>query len=53
MKSLYESILDIDDNDIYKQEYDKLYRKLSKKYEGKLLEYKIKEKLYQKGFRNH
>jgi len=47
------SNVDIDDNDIYKQEYDKLYRKLSKKYEGKLLEYKIKEKLYQKGFRNH
>ena len=36
-------------NDIASREYDKLYRRLSKKYEGKELEYKIKEKLYQKG----
>lgn len=35
--------------DIAKREYDKLYRRLSKKYDGKELEYKIKEKLYQKG----
>lgn len=35
--------------DIAKKEYDKLYRKLSRKYSGKELEYKIKEKLYQKG----
>jgi len=35
--------------DIYKREYDKLYKKYSRKYEGKELEYKIKEKLYQKG----
>ena len=37
------------DKSIYQKEYDKLYRRLSKKYEGKELEYKIKEKLYQKG----
>lgn len=37
------------DLDIAKKEYDKLYRKLSRKYNGKELEYKIKEKLYQKG----
>ena len=36
-------------DDIAKKEYDKLYKKLSRKYEGKELEYKIKEKLYQKG----
>lgn len=36
-------------SDIYKREYDKLYKKYSRKYEGKELEYKIKEKLYQKG----
>lgn len=36
-------------DDIYKKEYDKFYRKYSKKYEGSELEYKIKEKLYQKG----
>lgn len=37
------------DKDIAKKEYDKLYKRLSRKYEGKELEYKIKEKLYQKG----
>lgn len=36
-------------NDIAKKEYDKLYKKLSRKYSGKELEYKIKEKLYLKG----
>ena len=35
--------------DIAKKEYDKLYKKLSRKYSGRELEYKIKEKLYQKG----
>ena len=35
--------------DIASKEYEKLYKKLSRKYEGKELEYKIKEKLYQKG----
>lgn len=35
--------------EIVKKEYDKLYKKLSRKYSGKELEYKIKEKLYQKG----
>lgn len=41
---------DISNNsDIYKKEYDKLYKKLSKKYSDKELEYKIKERLYQKG----
>lgn len=37
------------DKDIAKKEYEKFYKKLSRKYEGKELEYKIKEKLYQKG----
>lgn len=37
------------DKDIAKKEYDKLYKRLSRKYEGRELEYKIKEKLYQKG----
>ena len=40
----------IDDKDIYEKEYKKLYEKYSKKYSGKQLEYKIKEKMYQKGF---
>lgn len=37
------------DKDIAKKEYEKLYKKYSRKYDGKELEYKIKEKLYQKG----
>lgn len=32
-----------------KAEYEKLYRKYSRKYSGKELEYKIRQKLYQKG----
>lgn len=42
----------IDESDIFKKEYDKIYSKLSKKYSGKELEYKIKQKMYQKGFYN-
>ena len=42
---------EMDDSDIKKKEYDKLYSKLSKKYSGSELEYKIKQKLYQKGFK--
>lgn len=38
---------------IFEQEYNKIKAKLSKKYEGRELEYKIKEKLYQKGFKNN
>lgn len=38
-----------DDKDIAKKEYEKLYKKLSLKYSGKELEYKIKQKMYQKG----
>jgi len=38
------------DRDIAKKEYDKLYKKLSNKYSGNELEYKIKQKMYQKGF---
>ena len=43
---------DFSDNDIYKREYEKTYKKLSSKYSGKELEYKVKQKLYQKGFKN-
>ena len=38
-----------DNKDIYKKEYNKIYNRLSKKYEGKELEYKINQVLYQKG----
>ena len=39
------------DKEIAKKEYDKLYRKYSKKYSGYELENKIREKLYQKGLK--
>ena len=38
------------DDTLYKKEYDKEYNKLSKKYSGKELEYKLKQRMYQKGF---
>lgn len=39
------------DNNIAKKEYEKLYRRLSRKYSGSELESKIREKLYQKGLK--
>lgn len=39
-----------DDKELLKKEYDKIYKNLSKKYNGEELEYKIKQKLYSKGF---
>ena len=45
------SLVTQDETSIYQKEYQKLYRKLCRKYEGKELEYQIKQKLYQKGFR--
>lgn len=42
---------DFKENDMLVQkEYDKLFRKLSKKYVGSDLNYQIKQRLYQKGF---
>ena len=38
------------DDTLYKKEYEKEYNKLSKKYSGKELEYKLKQRMYQKGF---
>ncbi len=38
------------DRALAKREYDKLYRSLSRKYQGYELEMKIKQKMYQKGF---
>lgn len=38
------------DDNLVKKEYDKLYRKLSRKYSGRELEYQIKQRLYAKGF---
>ena len=40
-----------EDSDIAKKEYDKLYRKYSRKYSGEELKRKIREKLYLKGLK--
>ena len=45
--------IEVDDEDLYKKEYDKQYKKLSTKYSGKELEYKLKQKMYSKGFHNN
>lgn len=51
--SLINNILDDfsfdNNNEIAKREYDKAYNKFSRKYSGKELEYKIKERLYKQG----
>lgn len=41
---------DFNENDLLENEYDKIYNKLSKRYEGYELKNKIKQKLYSKGF---
>ena len=41
------------DKNVYEKEYQKILTQLSKKYSGKELEYKLKQKLYQKGFSNY
>lgn len=49
----YSSLLkenNYDEQESLKKEYDKLYNKYSKKYEGEKLDYFIKQKLYQKGY---
>lgn len=45
-----ENIQIVDNADIRKKEYDKIYNKLSKKYSGSELEYRVRQKMYQKGF---
>ena len=39
-----------EDKDLMKKEYEKIYNKLSKKYSGNELEYKVKQKMYALGF---
>mgnify|MGYP004553325001 FL=1 len=43
----------INDDDARKREYEKIRKSLEKKYSGDVLEYKIREKLYRKGFRSN
>lgn len=49
--SLLDSYVIIDE-DIKKKEYLKIKKSLEKKYSGEILEYKIKERLYRKGFKD-
>lgn len=49
INEIYNS-LSFNNSNLIKKEYDKLYKKLSLKYSDKELQYKIKTKLYQKGF---
>lgn len=41
------------DETIQKKEYDKIYKKLSRKYSGNELEYKVRQKMYALGFHNN
>ncbi len=53
-KSMIDEILsniNIDNTDLIKKEYEKQYKKLSRKYSGEELTYKIKNNLYKKGFK--
>ena len=43
--------IEYNDKEIYDHEYQKIKNKLSNKYSGEELEFKIKQSLYQKGFR--
>ena len=42
-----------EDSSIAKKEYDKIYKRLSKKYSGVELEYRVKQKMYALGFTNY
>ena len=44
-------VYNFDDEDIKNKEYEKIYKKLSRKYSGYELEQMIKKKMYEKGFR--
>lgn len=51
-KEMFTNLLTVeeDNEEIKKQEYDKIYKKLSKKYSGTQLDYKVKNEMYKKGF---
>ncbi len=54
--SLLESNNEVDvekEKELATREYQKLYQKLSRKYEGRELELKIRQKMYQKGFTSY
>ena len=45
------SDIEYDDSGAREKEYNRLYNKLSKKYSGSELEYKIKQNLYKNGYK--
>ena len=53
IKDILNSIYIENNNEIERKEYQKYYNKLSKKYSGKELEYKLKQKMYSLGFNNY
>ena len=56
-KSVITSVLSTieikNDKDIAKKEYEKIYNKLSRKYSGSDLEFRVKQKMYALGFNNY
>lgn len=44
-------VIDYDDKDIKEKEYQKIYKRLARKYSGTELDFKVKQALYQKGFK--
>ncbi len=49
----YLSSIDFDDREVYKRTLEKVTKELSRKYKGEELEFRIKQKMYSKGFRNY
>lgn len=52
---IFNSLNNIDiknDNQLYKKEYEKVYNKLSRKYSGDELLYKVRQKMYSLGFKD-
>ena len=53
INSILSTVVIKNDKDIEKKEYEKIYNKLSRKYSGSELEFKVKQKMYSLGFTNY
>ena len=53
INSILSTVVIKHDKDIEKKEYEKIYNKLSRKYSGSELEFKVKQKMYSLGFTNY
>lgn len=49
----YLSSIEFDDREVYKRTLEKVRKELSRKYKGEELEFRIKQKMYSKGFRDY